>query len=165
AQREETLLDRLEIARAATHRTCRRSELCNRFAGLDGRAFERAERRVEGAAGFVAQPLELAGGSMQRMLTAALAREFAQGGLDRGDQLLAVHEQRAPLRERVFLAGLRVQRVELGERVAEVIFIATRLPERRFRRHALGRDGAPGSPRRGERRDIAALAAIGVERF
>ncbi len=164
AQREEPFLDTLEPGRAAAERARLGCERGDRLARFERGAVECRARRVEPAHGLVAQSFERALGLAERAFGAALALELAQRGLDRFLDPLAIHEERALLGEALLLARLGVERVELGERMAQVVLLGARLGERAFGVGAFLDERAPGAPGALGRLERRAMSAKVVER-
>src|SRR5690348_10952112 len=94
-------------------------ELGNRVAGFDDRALERANRRVELAAGLVAKTLKPARGAVERVLAAFLAGEILGGAGERLAQPFAIHQEGALRGERRLFALLGIERPDLRCRVAQ----------------------------------------------
>ena len=155
----------LERRRVAAQAAQRRLELRHRLARLDGGALERGERRRRAArppcraAARAGAPRR--GARARRRARRASSPSAASSASISFSRFMSSARS---LGERVFLAGLRLERVELGQRVAQVILVGARLGERRLGRRALARRrrASRATPRRARR--SPRHAAIGVER-
>ncbi len=99
------------------------------------------------------------------LASGGFAGELGEGAGHSGDQFLAMHQGGAGFGQALLLALLRRHRIELGEGVAQIVLVGAGAGEAVDGLLPRGGGGAPVSPGRGLRRQLALMAAEGVEQL
>ena len=128
-EREVALLDLLLAAAVEIDLRGERAQAGERVLGLRHRSVEGVERGGDVFPAVVGDPFQRAPGARQAVLGAAgllAAGQFRLRGVEGVDQLLRVHQAVALVGELLFLAGLRLQLVQLVDLVAKISLVLLR---------------------------------------
>ena len=163
AQREQPLLDRLQAIALELELLPGALEQRRRLLELDPGALERRRRRLEHRAGARRHPLDRPLRAGEPRLDAALTAEDRQRLGDRLAELLAVHQPRARRGERLLLARLGRQLVQLVLHVAPIGLLARRPLDLGGGRLPRPLRLSPGCMGGAHRRDRGLEPAVGIE--
>ncbi len=163
AQREQPLLDLLQPFRRQVGIAQQPLQRRRRFHQLAAGAIQRGDHGRNQIAGLVGDAVEPPLRAAQAMVGAVTAGEIVQRRGQRLQQLLAVHQQPALLAQLRFLAGLRLDRRQFADGVAQEFLVTPRLQDLRLQLGARGAGLPPAAPELRQLRRLAFEDAEGIQ--